>query len=168
MGGALFTAEEEPIEDVEQRDQVVEENIGDLFHALGVPDVAEQKRVAEAYDGDVDSGGSFKVGVGAIGGEGDPGADAGDEEIAEDGEEAAIADDDGSQVESFGESIGNRKIEAEGEGEPGQEREERDGCANCRSCGHGFPREVSALNLMDNDVIWTRFHLLGQYRSVLL
>src|SRR5271154_564873 len=101
-----FAAEEEPIEDVEQRDEVVEEDVGYLFRSLWVPNVTQKQGVAEADYGDVNGGGGFQVGVGAVGSEGYPGTDTGDKQIAEDGEEAAIADEDRRQVEAFGEGIG--------------------------------------------------------------
>jgi hypothetical protein len=50
----------------------VEEDVGDLFQVLRVPDVTQQKRVPEANDSDVDGGGSFEIGVGAVREEGYP------------------------------------------------------------------------------------------------
>jgi hypothetical protein len=50
----------------------VEEDVGDLFQALRVPDMAEQNGVSETDEGDVDGGRGFEVGAGAFGEEGYP------------------------------------------------------------------------------------------------
>jgi hypothetical protein len=81
--------------------------------------VTQQQSVTEADYGDVHGGGDFQVGVGALGSEGYPGTDASDKQIAEDGKEAAIADEDRRKIEAFGESIGDGEIEPQGQGKPG-------------------------------------------------
>jgi hypothetical protein len=50
----------------------VEEDVGDLFQVLRVPDVTQQKRVPETDEGDVGGGRGFEVRAGAFGEEGYP------------------------------------------------------------------------------------------------
>jgi hypothetical protein len=149
-----LSAEEKPVEDVEKRNEIVEQDVSYFFETLRIPNVPKEKRVSEADDGDVDSGGGFQVGTGAVRGEGDSGADAGDEKVAEDGEEAAVANDDGGEVEAFRERIGDRKVETQSESQPGEKREKSGGSTGCCSCGH---RQFSLKRYevsIDTDAIW--------------
>jgi hypothetical protein len=111
-----LSAKQKPVGNVEKRNKIVKEDIGYLFEPLGVPDVPEKQWVSEADDGDINRSGCFEVGTGVIGVEGYPSAHAGYEEIAKNGEEAAVTDDDRCEVETFGESVRDGEIEAEGKG----------------------------------------------------
>ena len=87
----------------------MEEDVGDLLGAGGVPDVAEEDGVGDSYDSYIDGGSSVEGGVGepAAGVERDGGRDDGDLKVGEDGEKAEDV------VDGFGEQDAGEGVEVE-------------------------------------------------------
>ena len=99
----------------------MEENIRQFLEALRVPDVAQQKRVSEADDGNVDGRGSLQTGSGAVWSKGCLAKNDGDEKVAEDGEEAEVVGEDKRKAETFVEADRDGEIKLQREGGPGDE-----------------------------------------------
>ena len=118
--GFASAEKDQPEEYIEYGDGVVEEDVGQFLQALRVPDVAEQEGVCRGDDGHVGDCDSLKTRRRTLCAERSAGADDGDEQIAEDGEETEVVEEDARKNSSLRQPVCTREMELQAKGKPGK------------------------------------------------